>query len=150
MKLETTLEERPGFLHVIPIFDLFGLLLLFFLLGPSLVLQSGIAVELPPSRFQMERFRETLVVTLGPGEPQPRIHLGREAMTHDELSQTLDALRSTGLSATAVVLLRTDAGTSVGDERAVTELILEKGFRVAMVGRTESPAPSQLPPGAQE
>lgn len=150
MKLETTLEERPGFLHVIPIFDLFGLLLLFFLLGPSLVLQSGISVDLPPSRFQMERFRETLVVTLGPGSPEPRIHFGRDAVTLEELSAKLDELHATGHAGKAVVLLRTDEGTEVGEERLVTELILDKGFRVAMVGRAEADEPAREEPDAGE
>jgi biopolymer transport protein ExbD len=150
MKLETTLEERPGFLHALPVVDLFALLLLFFLLGPSLVLQSGIPVELPPSRFQMERYRETLVVTLGPGEAGPRIHLGRDAVTPDQLAARLEELHSAGHAARAVVLVRTDAGTAVGDERAVVELILEKGFRVAMVGRSGPAATRPNRPDEEE
>jgi hypothetical protein len=136
MKLEMTLPERPGFLHAVPILNIFALVQLFFLLGPSLVLQSGVAVELAPSRFQMERYQDTLVVTLGPGEPGPRIHLGRDAMSMDELTHRLDGLRSGGATAKSIVLVQTDAGTPVGAERAVTELLLDRGFRVAMVGKT--------------
>ena len=33
------------------------------------------------------------------------------------------------------ILLQTDAATPVGDERAVAELIVGKGFRLAMVGQ---------------
>jgi hypothetical protein len=33
-----------------------------------------------------------------------------------------------------VVLLQTDAGTPVGIERQVSEMVLGKGFRLAMVG----------------
>jgi len=136
MKLEMTLPERPGFLHAVPILNIFALVQLFFLLGPSLVLQSGVAVELAPSRFQMERYQDTLVVTLGPGEPGARIHLGRDAMSMDELTHRLDGLRSGGATAKSIVLVQTDAGTPVGAERAVTELLLDRGFRVAMVGKT--------------
>jgi hypothetical protein len=136
MKLEMTLPERPGFLHAVPILNIFALVQLFFLLGPSLVLQSGVAVELAPSRFQMERYQDTLVVTLGPGEPGPRIHLGRDAMSMDELTHRLDGLRSGGATAKSIVLVQTDVGTPVGAERAVTELLLDRGFRVAMVGKT--------------
>jgi hypothetical protein len=96
MKLEMTLPERPGFLHAVPVLNLFALLLLFLLLGPSFVMHSGISVELPPSRFQMERYRESLVVTLGPGQPTPRIHLGRDAVTLAELIQKLEVLRGDG------------------------------------------------------
>lgn len=134
MKLETKLPERPGLLHAVPVLDVFALLWLLFLLGPSLLRQSGVMVELPPSRFQLERFQETLVITLGPGEDGPRIHLGRDAMTFDELTERFEQLRSDGAPAKAMVLLQTDAGTPVGIERQVSEMVLGKGFRLAMVG----------------
>lgn len=131
MKLELTLPERPGFLHVLPLFNLFALMLMFFVLGPSLVLQSGVAVELPPSRFQMERFSGAQVVTLGPGQP-PRVYLGRESTSLEGLGRLLDEKRGV---APGAVLLRSDAGTPVGLEREVSELILRKGYKVMLVGR---------------
>ena len=134
MKLELTLPERPGLLHAVPVLNIFALLWLLFLLAPSLLQRSGVAVELPPSRFQLERFQDALVVTLGPGETEPRIHFGRDAVGLSELSARLDKLRAEGASANAIVLLQTDAGTPVGIERQVTELVLGKGFRLAMVG----------------
>jgi len=134
LKLETKLPERPGLLHAVPVLDVFALLWLLFLLGPSLLRQSGVMVELPPSRFQLERFQETLVITLGPGEDGPRIHLGRDAMTFDELTERFEQLRADGAPAKAMVLLQTDAGTPVGIERQVSEMVLGKGFRLAMVG----------------
>lgn len=134
MKLEMTLPERPGLLHAVPILNIFALMQLFFLLGPSLASQSGVAVDLPPSRFQMERYQDTLVVTLGPGEPTP-IHFGRDAVTLSELAVRLDELHEEGAPAKSIVLLQTAAGTPVGIEREVTELVLEKGFRLALVGK---------------
>lgn len=136
MKLEMTLPERPGFLHVVPVLNIFALMQLFFLLGPSLVMQSGVAVDLPPSRFQMERYDQSLVITLGPGTPDPRIHFGRDPVTWDELASRLDQLREEGAQMRAMVLLQTDAGTPVGMEREITELVLAKGFRLAMVGKS--------------
>ncbi|MGL5017124.1 MAG: biopolymer transporter ExbD [Luteolibacter sp.] len=146
MKLEMTLPERPGFLHAIPLLNIFALVQLFFLLGPSLVWQSGVAVELPPSRFQMERYETPLVVTLGPGEPTPRIHFARDSVTLDELSGRLEKLSETGAQAKAIVLLQTDTGTPVGVEREVTEMVLAKGFRLALVGKN---APETQIPGPQ-
>jgi len=135
MKLEMTLPERPGLLHAVPLLNIFALLQLFFLLGPALVLQSGVTVELPPSRFQMERYQDSLVVSLGPGEPFARIHLGRDAVTLEQLAGRLAELREQGAPAKTVVLLQTDRSTPVGMEREVTELILDKGFRLAVVGK---------------
>lgn len=143
MKLEMTLPERPGLLHAVPILNLFALMWLLLLLSPALLQQSGVAVDLPPSRFQLERFQDTLVVTLGPGETAPRIHFGRDSMSLSDLSQRLDLLRVKGTSAKALVLLQTDAGTPVGLERQITELILGKGFRLALVG-ANTPEP-QIP-----
>ncbi|RYD35170.1 MAG: hypothetical protein EOP85_19250, partial [Verrucomicrobiaceae bacterium] len=127
MKLEMTLPERPGFLHVVPVLNIFALMQLFFLLGPSMVMQSGVAVDLPPSRFQMERYDQSLVVTLGPGNPTPRIHFGRDPVTKGELATRLDQLREEGAQMRAMVLLQTDAGTPVGTEREITELVLAEG-----------------------
>ena len=140
MKLEMTLPERPGLLHAVPVLDLFALLWLLFLLGSSLLRQSGVTVNLPPSRFQLERFQDTFVVTLGPGESEPRIHFGRDAVSLAELASRLDRLRADGVQAKSVVLLQTDAGTPVGIERQVSELVLGKGFRLAMVG-ANTPGP---------
>ena len=134
MKLEMTLPERPGLLHAVPLLNLFALLWLLVLLSPLLLQQSGVAVDLPPSRFQLERFQDALVVTLGPGEAAPRIHFGRDLVSVDELAARLDALRVEGAAAKTMVLLQTDAGTPVGVERQITELVLGKGFRLAMVG----------------
>lgn len=131
MKLELTLPERPGFLHAVPLFNLFALLLMFFVLGPSLVLQSGVAVELPPSRFQMERFSGALAVTLGPGQP-PQLYFGRESTNLDGLGRLLEERRG---AVQGTILLRSDEGTPVGVEREVCELILRKGYRLMMVGR---------------
>jgi biopolymer transport protein ExbD len=141
MKLEITLPERPGFLHVLPIVDLFLLLMLFFMLGPSLVLQSGVMVDLPPSKFQMERFRNPLVITLGQGQSTVRIHFGRQPVTLAELAARLDVLRAEGAAAKAIILLQTDVGTPVGTERQVAEMIVGKGFRLALLGQPPHPPP---------
>lgn len=146
MKLEMTLPERPGLLHAVPVFDIFALLWLLFLLGPSLLRQSGVTVDLPPSRFQLERYQETLVITLGPGENGSRIHLGRDLMTLSDLATRLEQLREDGAPAKAMVLLQTDAGTSVGLEREVSELVLGKGFRMALVGANTSAEPAAISP----
>lgn len=146
MKLELTLPERPGFLHAVPILNIFALMQLFFLLGPALVLQSGVSVDLPPSRFQMERYQDSLVVTLGPGEPEPSIHFGRDPVTREELARRLDTLKESGAQTKAIVLLQTDAGIPVGTERALTEMVLAKGFRLAIVGKTTSATSAPINP----
>ncbi len=139
MKLELSLPESPGFLHAVPILNLFALLWFVLLLNPWLQQQSGVAVDLPPSRFQLERFQETRVISLGPGETEARIHFGRDAVTLTELSTRLDHLGAEESPGKVIVLLQTDAATPVGVEREVSELVLGKGFRLAMVGANVPP-----------
>ena len=145
MRLETTLPERPGFLHVVPLFNLFALLLLFLLLSPSFILQAGVSVDLPPSRFQMERFRNALVVTVVPGEPV-RYYLGRDMVNLEQLGDQLDRRRKAGDEANSTVLLRSDAKTPVAIERGVEEMILHKGYRVVLVGRPTAASGPVEPP----
>jgi len=135
MKLDTTLEERPGFLHAVPLFDLFALVTMLLLLGPMFLTQSGVTVEVPASQFQMERYRESIVVTLGPGESEPSLHLGRKAVTFEELEEELGKLKSEEANLRTIVLLKADVGSSVGIEREISEIVLRAGFKLAYVGR---------------
>lgn len=137
MKLESTLPERPGFLFVVPAFNLFALLLVFFLLGPSFVSQSGVAVELPVSRFQMERHADATVITVTAGDP-PGYWVEREPVSLGQLSERLDARRGSDSSPATTVLLRVDKGVSVEVQRNVAEIALQKGLRVYLLGQPES------------
>jgi hypothetical protein len=143
MKLKTTLEERPGFLHAMPLFDLFALVTMLLLIGPLLLSQGGISVEVPSSRFQIERFGDTMVVTLGPGGEEASLYLGRQAVTPEELAERLELLRLDERMSQAVVLLKTDVDTTVGMERKVSEIVLAAGFRLALVGEPEAADQSQ-------
>ena len=150
MKLETTLEERPGFLHALPLFDLFALITMLLLLGPMLLTQGGVVVELPATRFQMQRFQESIVVTLGPGGAGARLHLGRKAVTVDELRDELGQLKSDETMARSIVLFKADVGATVGMERRISEIILESGFRMALVGQGSEADDSLIEEGGDQ
>jgi biopolymer transport protein ExbD len=137
MKLETTLEEKPGFLHALPLFDLFALVTMLLLLGPMFLSQSGMTVEVPSSRFQMQRYGDSIVVTVGPGGKSATLYLGREAVSLEGLAEKLEILRKDERMARAIVLLKADVGTTVGMERAVSEIILGVGFKLALVGKKQ-------------
>jgi biopolymer transport protein ExbD len=136
MKLESTLPERPGFLHAMPLLDLFGLLLIFLLLGPAFVAQSGVSIELPPSKFQLDRFAEPLVISATASDP-PVIFLGHERVEMNRLDRRLQGERAAlGNSGERVVLLRLDQGVPVNVQRRLAEVALQNGFRVMLAGRT--------------
>lgn len=136
MKLETTLDERPGFLHTLPLFDMLMLLVMLLMVGPMFLSQSGVSVELPASRFQMQRYGQSIVVTVGAGDSEPRLHIGRQSVTMDGLRDRLEELRSDEVMSRAVVLLKSDVGAAVGVQREVAEMILGTGFKLALVGRS--------------
>lgn len=138
MKLETTLEERPGFLHAMPVFDLIMLVIMLLLLGPMFLNQSGISVDVPVSRFQMQRYEESITVTLGAGGDVPSIYLGRQPVTKAELREYLAEFKADETMSRALVLLKSDVGVSVGVERELAEMILNSGFKVALVGKART------------
>jgi len=142
MKLESTLPESPGFLLVVPAFNLFALLV-FFLFGPSFVSQSGVAVELPVSRMDIEMQGNPTVVTVTAGDP-PGYWLGREQMGLSQLSERLDALRSGDAATPTAVYLRVEKGVPVEIQRSVAEIALQKGFRAYLLGQPDR-SPEPLP-----
>jgi hypothetical protein len=135
MKLESTLPEQPGLLFAVPVVNLFGLLLALLLLGPVFVTQSGVAIELAPSRLQLDRFAEPLVITVGPGD-EPLLFVGHERVGLERLGRRLDAeVEQRGGAGERVAVLRIDRSVPVTIERQVAELALERGFRVMLAGR---------------
>lgn len=138
MKLETTLDERPGFLHALPLFDLFITVIMLLLLGPVFLSQSGVSVDLPVSQFQMQRYRESIVVTLHSGKADPQIYLGRESMALEEFRSRLEVLKADEVMSRAIVLLKSDKGIPSGVQSEIIDLILELGFKVALVGKAET------------
>ncbi|WP_367874653.1 ExbD/TolR family protein [Luteolibacter sp. Populi] len=150
MKLECTLPERPGFLFVVPAFNLLALLIVFILLGPSFVSQYGVAMELPVSRYQMERPTDATVITVRAAKPPdlPAYFIEREAVSLGELAERLDARRGSDFAPASSVLLQVEKGVPVEVQQAVAEIALQKGFRVWVLGQPpedQSPAPSAKP-----
>lgn len=150
MKLESTLPEQPGFLHALPLVDLFGLLLVFLLLVPAFVSQSGVSINLPPSRFQLDRFAEPLVISATAGDP-PVVFLGHERVEINRLGRRLQGERAAlGSSGERLVLLRLDEAVPVAVERLLAELALQNGFRVMLAGHSSPMAVDPAPEVPEE
>lgn len=141
MKLVSSLDEAAGWIYIVPALNLLALLWLIQFTAPSLTRQSGISVQLPPSRFQLERFGPPIVITISADGETPRIHLGRDPLSLSELEARLDQLRGQGAAADSMVLLQTDAGTPSGIERSISELALSMGFKLALLGSDPGPTP---------
>jgi biopolymer transport protein ExbD len=134
MKLESTLPERPGFLFVVPAFNLLALLIAFILLREAFATQHGVSLELPVSRYQMERQTDASVVSITAGDP-PGYWMEREQLTLGQLSERLDSRRGSDFAPASNVLLRVDREVPVEIQQNVAEIALQKGFRVWVLGQ---------------
>ena len=64
MRTKTNLDIISGQMDVVPLLDVFFLLLIFFLTSSSLVFQQGIPVELPRAQASTIRAAEKMVITI--------------------------------------------------------------------------------------
>lgn len=135
MKLQSTLPDRVGFLHAVPILDLLALLLVALLLGPSFLNQGGVQVELPVSRYQVARSADAMVITLTAGDPAI-LWLGREQLDEGELIKRLEMVREASVTI-PVAYVRSEKSIPVDEERRIVERVLGTGFRVYLLGRPE-------------
>jgi biopolymer transport protein ExbD len=133
MKLETTLPDRIGFLHAVPLFNLFAVLLMCYTLGPRLEEKTGVSIQMPASLFQLERFQEAAVITMT-ADGLRGLYLGKQRMEMTELDAALDRqLQSTGGPNRAIVIMA-DRFVPSEQLRQVAEICLKKGLRVVMAG----------------
>jgi biopolymer transport protein ExbD len=139
VKLETTLPEGVGFLHAVPLFNLFMVLLMCYALGPRLEEKTGITVNLPSSLFQMERFQEAAVLTLT-AEGAERLYLGTQSVSLAELDQQMAKLMEQGNMTNASVVIKADRLVSSEALRQVAEICMRKGFRVVLAGGIQAEA----------
>ena len=122
---------------MVPLVDVFGTLLVFFLLGSSLVMQSGVRVELPPSSFALQGLAEGHVLVISAGTP-PKILLDDAEVAPPELGKRLDAMARTDrerLGRVGAVVLKADRTTPHGLVIEVADAALARGFRVAVASQ---------------
>ncbi len=68
----------------------------------------------------------------------PAIHLGRQPVTRAELREYLEGFKADEAMSRALVLLKSDVGVAVGVERELAEMIIDMGFKVALVGKARA------------
>lgn len=139
MKLETTLPEGVGFLHAIPLFNLFAVLLMCHAVGPLLEEQTGIVVDMPTSMFQIERYQEAAVITLM-AQGSQQMYLGTQACTIAELDQLLEKKIDKNGAPNAMVVIKADRMVSSESLRQVAEVCMRMGLKVVLAGGSSGAA----------
>ena len=133
MKLELTLPSTPGFLHALPGLDIIALILVFPLLGPSFVQQTGIDVQLHESRWRYEQMDNPVVITLGAGQGTP-MWVNKNLVSMENLEEEILKLRAEeGGDAITTAVIRTDVSVPSGVEKSVIDRILNMGLNCGLL-----------------
>lgn len=126
MKLESTLDRRPALLHLAPVLDVMALMVVFFLLGSSLIHHSGVGIKLPVSAAQLPPIASSHVVLVTAGDP-PLVLFDREQITYEAL---LFRLEEKPEGSHDVVYFKLDRRLSSGTSMEVVNAALQGGFQV--------------------
>ena len=131
MKLTRTGQISFGWLYVFPLLDVVFLLIFFFLLSSNFVLQPGIAVTVPFSRFTLGPQPNQQIVSIT-GGPNPAIYLRDQKVTLDELGPALALTKKEGRS----IVIKADRRASYDLVMAVTNAALERGITSVALATT--------------
>jgi len=137
MKLESTLNHRPGMMHIAPLLDVVMLLLIFFLLSSNFVTRSGIVVRPPFSRSMIEALPEADIITVAAGT-SPRIFFNDEEVGMDGLKERLEGKDK---GPRHQVYLRGDADAYYGTMIEITNLFQQAGIDCVLGTSLEAEAP---------
>jgi biopolymer transport protein ExbD len=131
MKLTRTKEYYFGWLVVLPLVDIVFLLILFLLLSSNFVLQPGISVSLPFSRFTLEPQLNQQIISIT-GGAAPTIYFRDQKITLEQLGPLLDAAKREGRS----IIIKADRLTPYEMVLAVTNAALEHGISSVALAAT--------------
>jgi len=131
MKLSRTTTISFGWLYVFPLLDVVFLLIFFFLLSSSFVLQPGIAVTVPFSRFTLGPQPNQQIISIT-GGPNPAIYLRDQKVTLAQLGPALDVTKREGRS----IVIKADRLVSYDLVMAVTNAVLERGISSVALATT--------------
>ena len=137
MKLRSNLKFRHELMLVVPMFDVIGTLLIFFLLGSSLVFPSGVRVELPPSSFALQGLADAHVLVVSAGS-EPKLLLNDNDVPLSDLGNRLDGLATADrqrLGRVGALVIKADRTTPHGMMNHIKNTALTRGFRVAEVAQ---------------
>ncbi len=138
MKLQMTLPAKPGFLHMLPGLDIMALILMFPLLGPSFVQQTGIDVQVHESPWRYEQMENPIVLTLGAasGAGMTPIWINKNQVEMSALESEIERLRSEeGGNAITTVVIRSDVSVPSGTEKEVINRVIKLGLKCGLIGK---------------
>ena len=137
MKLESRLPKQSFWLYLGPVLNVLTLLLVFFLLGSTFVIQSGVSVKLPQSTSRLTGFDRARVITVASGD---------QVYYFDGEPDTLEGLKKRLIKAkrdSKRVIIHADAMAPFGRVLQASNTALALGFEVAYA--TQPPIEASAP-----
>jgi biopolymer transport protein ExbD len=131
MKLRRTINVDFGWLVLVALVDVAFLLVFFLLLSSNFILQQGISVSMPFSRFTLgpQTGRQIISIT---GGAVPAIYFQDQRVTMEELGPLLDAAKRNDES----IIIKADRSTSYETVAKVANAALEHGITSVALGAT--------------
>ena len=127
MKLNRTVHLNPFLIFIIPLIDLFFLLLLLFLISSTFLVHPGISVNLPFSKFTLGPQNNPVIVSIT-ASPFPVIYYRDQQVRLEELARRLAEDHAADRS----IIIQADRLTPQGSVIEVMNLCLEKGYSVVL------------------
>jgi len=125
MKLSRTVNYNPALFNLIPLVNVLFLLLIFFALSTTFVLQPGISVTLPSSPFSIVPQRNPQIISITAG---PAIFFRDQKLSIDELGRSL----ADSQIKNRTLIIKADRDTPYDLIMKVMNLGLQLGFSVVL------------------
>jgi biopolymer transport protein ExbD len=131
MKLTRTMDFNFGWVVLIGLVDVAFLLLFFMLLSSNFILQQGISISTPFSRFTLgpQTSRQIISIT---GGAVPAIYFQDQRVTMEQLGPLLDAAKRKDQS----IIIKADRSTSYDTVAEVANAALEHGITSVALAAT--------------
>jgi biopolymer transport protein ExbD len=123
MKLHRTMNFNFGWVVLVALVDVAFLLVFFLLLSSNFILQQGISISMPFSRFTLGPQNSQLIISIS-GGAVPAIYFQDQRVTMVQLGELLDAAKRKDQS----IIIKADRSTSYETVAEVANAALEHGI----------------------
>jgi biopolymer transport protein ExbD len=131
MKLSRTKDYQFSWLAAIPLLDVIFLLIFFLVLSSNFILQPGISVSVPLSRFTLGPQINPQIISIT-GGAAPAIYFRDQKIALDQLGPLLDEAKKEGRP----IIIKADRVTPYALVVEVTNLALERGITSVALATT--------------
>jgi len=131
VKLSRTTNYNFGWLLLIGLVDLAFLLAFFLLLSSNFILQQGISISMPFSRFTLGPQSNQQIISIT-GGAVPAIYFQDQRVTMDQLGPLLDTAKGKDQS----IIIKADRSASYETVAEVTNAALEHGITSVALAAT--------------